>query len=95
MDLSTTALAEAEKQHKWEAMSATDNTLKLTEHANKLLTVHLSELFEKDAARFEKFSRRVGPLLMDFSKQRVDETALQLLSDAADAADLGLSLIHI
>lgn len=89
MDLSTTALAEAEKQHKWEAMSATDNTLKLTEHANKLLTVHLSELFEKDAARFEKFSRRVGPLLIDFSKQRVDETALQLLSDAADAADLG------
>ncbi len=49
--------------------------------------IHLREYFLKDPARFERFSRRFGEeILLDFSKNRIDEeifeTLLQLAGEA-------------
>mgnify|MGYP000680906266 CR=1 FL=1 len=62
----------------------------LKDKAQLLQSQHLSELFSDDKNRFNQFSRRHGPILYDFSKQRIDQDALQLLCDAADQAELSL-----
>jgi glucose-6-phosphate isomerase len=46
------------------------------------------ELFERDPKRFERFSREQAALLMDFSRQRLDEIALAKLFQLADATGL-------
>lgn len=61
----------------------------LRAHAARLRQQHLSELFAQDPQRFEQLHRHVGPLLFDFSKQRLDGEALQLLARLADERDLG------
>ena len=64
----------------------TDQSLKTK--ADDLQKVHLSELFAGDGNRFDEFSTRCGPLLYDFSKQRLDQEAMMLLSSLADQADV-------
>ncbi|MEA1892651.1 MAG: glucose-6-phosphate isomerase [Campylobacterota bacterium] len=50
---------------------------------------HLRELFAKDSKRFEKFSRIQGDdLLLDFSKNRIDETIFNSLVKLAEVADI-------
>ncbi len=61
---------------------------RLNHKAQALQQQHLSALFAADDQRFAAFSRRHGPLLYDFSKQRLDQEALSLLGDAAEAAGL-------
>ena len=56
--------------------------------APALRSRHLTELFEPDSTRFTQFSRRLGDLLFDFSKQRVDAGALKLLLDLAHVRDV-------
>jgi glucose-6-phosphate isomerase len=63
----------------WEELSA---------HAARLAAVPVSELFERDPKRFERFSREQVGLLMDFSRQRLDEIALAKLCQLADAVGL-------
>ena len=46
------------------------------------------ELFERDSKRFERFSRMHSGLLLDFSRQRCDEVALEKLCQLADAVGL-------
>jgi len=46
----------------------------------------MRSLFERDPARFERFSLRLGDLLFDYSKNRVDEPTMALLLDLARAA---------
>lgn len=46
------------------------------------------ELFAKDPDRFAAFSRELGGLLLDFSRQRLDAEALNALVRLADAAAL-------
>ena len=45
-------------------------------------------LFAADPARFDRFSRRAGGLLLDLSKTAITEEALAALLDLARAADL-------
>src|SRR5690625_2631467 len=54
--------------------------------ADRLRPINLGELFERDPARFERFSRRDGDLLVDFSKEKIDEDALAALIALARAA---------
>ncbi|NJD24923.1 MAG: glucose-6-phosphate isomerase [Betaproteobacteria bacterium] len=63
----------------WRALSA---------HAENLRDRHLRELFAADGERFARFSLRHNGLLVDFSKQRVEEKTLALLHRCAAAADL-------
>ena len=51
----------------------------LEAHAARLTAVPVRELFDRDPGRFERFSRLQADLLMDFSRQRLDEIALDPL----------------
>src|SRR5690606_9130001 len=44
---------------------------------------HLAELFDADPARFERLHCECGPLLFDYSKQRLTEQTLARLFDLA------------
>ncbi|HEY4210725.1 MAG TPA: glucose-6-phosphate isomerase [Steroidobacteraceae bacterium] len=60
----------------------------LTDHADRLSSVPTSELFARDPGRYERFSREAAGLLLDFSRQRVDEVVLAKLTELADAVGL-------
>jgi glucose-6-phosphate isomerase len=60
----------------------------LTAHAARLAAVPVQELFERDPGRFERLSREQAGLLMDFSRQRLDEIALAKLFQLADVVGL-------
>ena len=49
---------------------------------------HISEIFESDPARFEKYSIRLDDMLVDFSKNIVDDKARELLLELAEACNL-------
>lgn len=56
----------------------------LAREAARLQPLHLRELLA-EPQRFERFSRRAGPVLLDFSRQKIDEPALQTLGAIAQA----------
>lgn len=60
----------------------------LKDDADAVSREHLSDMFAGDPQRFTRFSRRVGPLLLDYSKQRINQTAFDRLLTEADAAQL-------
>ncbi|MCS7210078.1 MAG: glucose-6-phosphate isomerase [Chloroherpetonaceae bacterium] len=60
----------------WKALAA---------HYKKVSKLHLRDLFEKDPRRFEKFSLRVGDILLDYSKNRITEETMRLLIELAKA----------
>src|ERR1700756_5791513 len=60
----------------------------LTAHATRLAAGRVQELFERDPGRFERLSRERAGLLIDFSRQRLDEIALAKLFQLADAIGL-------
>ncbi len=61
---------------------------KLMRHYKEIRNVHLRTLFE-DKKRFAKFSVRYEDILLDYSKNRIDQTAMELLFELAD--EVGLS----
>ena len=54
--------------------------------ARRLRPVHLRELFESDPGRFAALSCRTDDLTIDFSKERIDASALSALFSLARAA---------
>ncbi len=60
----------------------------LATDAARLCAVPVRELFSRDPQRFEHFSREGAGMLMDFSRQRFDETAFAKLVALADAVGL-------
>jgi glucose-6-phosphate isomerase len=60
----------------------------LEAHAARLAAVSVPELFERDPKRYERFSREHVGLLVDFSRQRLEEIALAKLLQLADATGL-------
>jgi len=62
---------------------------KLKEHYQKNKNIQLQELFDRDGNRFQKFSLEAAGLLVDFSKNLVDEETIALLLDLACQQDLG------
>ncbi len=60
----------------------------LRAQAARLATCPVAELFERDPRRFERFTREQAGLLMDLSRQRLDEIALAKLLQLADAVGL-------
>src|SRR3546814_7382517 len=63
----------------WKALQA---------HAGKIAGTHLRELFAADPARGQRLSAEGAGLYLDYSKQRVDEDALRLLLELAEACGL-------
>ena len=60
----------------------------LAAHAAATSKLHLRDLFAADPDRFNRFSRRLDDLLLDFSKQRITAETLTLLLELARAARL-------
>ena len=61
---------------------------RLGEARDRLADTHLRTLFANDAARFQHFSRQADGLLLDFSKQRLDQDVLVQLVALAESADV-------
>lgn len=55
----------------------------LADHAETIREQHLAELFANDPQRFERLHSECGPLLFDYSKQRLTEQALSDLFELA------------
>ena len=55
----------------------------LRAHARSAANAHLRTLFARDTSRFTAFSVRLGPLLLDYSKNRVTAKTMALLADLA------------
>ncbi len=55
----------------------------LERHYAAMRTVHMRELFARDAGRFERFSRQFEDMLVDYSKNIITEETLQLLMQLA------------
>jgi glucose-6-phosphate isomerase len=60
----------------------------LQDHATRLAQLPVRELFAADPARFENFSREFDGLLLDFTRQRLDASALDALVALAEAVNL-------
>ncbi|WP_417670938.1 glucose-6-phosphate isomerase [Roseibium sp.] len=61
---------------------------KLSAHAKTFKDRPLRMLFAEDTERFTKFSRNSDDFLIDFSKCHLDETALSLLIELAQSANI-------
>ncbi|RYU87945.1 glucose-6-phosphate isomerase [Mucilaginibacter terrigena] len=55
----------------------------LTDHYIDIVSKNLKELFEADNQRFEKFSLQFDDILLDYSKNRVDDETVALLIQLA------------
>jgi len=60
----------------------------LVAHHQEIAGVHMRDLFARDPERFSKFSLRLGEVLFDYSKNRVTEETMRLLTDLAREAKL-------
>ncbi len=60
----------------------------LQSHAAELADQPMRQLFASDPQRFARFSLRLGPVLFDYSKNRITEKTLGFLADLADQRDL-------
>jgi glucose-6-phosphate isomerase len=58
----------------------------MMKHRARLAGTTMRELFAKDRKRFATFSVTAGELLLDYSKNRIDETAMAALFDLARKA---------
>ena len=55
----------------------------LSDHAAKMASVHMRDLFRQDPQRFAKFSASFKDLLLDYSKNRITDETLTLLFNLA------------
>jgi len=60
----------------------------LQSHYNEAKAWHLKELFKNDPSRFEKYSIRQGDILVDFSKNIINDNTLDLLISLANECKL-------
>jgi glucose-6-phosphate isomerase len=63
----------------WQALSA---------HHNNMKSVHMRQLFRDDPLRFEKFTMQLDGLLFDYSKNRINQSTVDLLIGLAKQAEL-------
>ena len=68
--------------------TGTQSWQKLINHFEKIEPLRMKDLFARDPQRFERFSVRLGDILLDFSKNRITEETLDLLLSLAEEADL-------
>jgi len=55
----------------------------LESHFLQVKDVHMREMFEQDNKRFSKFSARMDDILLDFSKNRINDETFSLLCELA------------
>jgi len=60
----------------------------LSDHYIDIAPKHLRDLFREDPNRFDKFSRTLGDIFFDYSKNRIDDTTKALLLQLARECEL-------
>ena len=60
----------------------------LTSHYEKMKAMHLKDLFAANPDRFEKFSQRFENILIDYSKNIIDDKTWQLLLQLVEEVGL-------
>jgi glucose-6-phosphate isomerase len=60
----------------------------LVAHHKTLARVQLRDLFAQESGRFDRFSLEIGPLFLDYSRNRITTRTLSLLLDLARDAEL-------
>jgi len=55
----------------------------LTDHYIDIVQQSLKEMFEADSERFDKFSLRFEEILLDYSKNRINDETIALLIQLA------------
>jgi len=63
----------------WKALQA---------HFEQIKDVRMRDMFDQDKDRFKKFSTQMDDILLDFSKNRINEETFRLLCDLARDADI-------
>ncbi len=61
----------------------------LLEHQRGMDGIHMRDLFAGDPSRFENYSLRLDDILFDYSKNRINEQTMILLTDLAEQQGLG------
>lgn len=69
-------------------MNKQPNFLQLTEYFTQIKNVSFKQLFDEDSQRATQFSRKFSGLKLDFSKNNIDQQALNLLIELAKQSDL-------
>lgn len=70
------------------ALIKSTSWLALTKHYNDIKHIHMRDMFEEDAKRFDKYSLELNDILYDFSKNRINEETLDLLLQLANEVNL-------
>lgn len=65
---------------------------KLNKHYHANASIHMRELFAKDPMRFGKFSKKFNEILIDYSKNRINDQTMELLFELADECNLRSSI---
>ncbi|MDG2341971.1 MAG: glucose-6-phosphate isomerase [Cytophagales bacterium] len=60
----------------------------LNNHSKKILDQSLNDMFKKDKNRFNKFSIQIKDLLLDYSKNHIDDKTMKLFSKLLDDINL-------
>lgn len=60
----------------------------LQEHYEEIKDLHMRDMFAKDPHRFENFSTHLNDILLDYSKNRINEKTIKLLIDLAKQANI-------
>lgn len=60
----------------------------LAKHVETMQKKHLRDMFKEDNQRFDKFSIHFNDILLDYSKNRIDEETMQLLVGLAREANI-------
>lgn len=68
--------------------SASETLMALERSAQAFQKTHLATLFQSDFTRFASFSREIEDLVVDFSKQRLDQLVIDQLVNWAEEKDL-------
>jgi glucose-6-phosphate isomerase len=61
---------------------------KLVSHASFMKQQHMSELFANDSARFEQFSIKLSPFMLDYSKNLISKETVDNLIELARDCDI-------
>ena len=62
----------------------------LTDHHEKIASLHMRDLFAQDPGRFDRFSIRWEDMIVDYSKHRITAETMSLLHGLARASDVAL-----
>jgi glucose-6-phosphate isomerase len=60
----------------------------LQQHAEQMQACHMKELFDQDSQRFERFSIKLPQLLLDYSKNLINQDTMKLLIQLARDVDV-------